>query len=200
MSINLDNYVEVHDRIAAFSEKHPEGSLQSKWRVQEIGGSTLIVVEARAYRTPDDPRPGVGLASEPVPGKTPYTKDSELMNAETSAWGRAIAALGFEVRRGVASKNEVQAKTATPVETVDLISADRVNEIGRTIGRMGMTYAQIDSALQACGLPGLDGDSPKVLRARLERLSTDQALLLMEEIVKAERVESALEAVAQANG
>lgn len=108
MSVDMSDYVEVHDRIAAFYEKHPEGSLQSGWEFHELGGQTVIVVEARAYRTPDDPHPGIGLASEPVPGKTPYTRDSELMNAETSAWGRAIAALGFEVKRGIASANEVR--------------------------------------------------------------------------------------------
>lgn len=110
MSVNLDNYVEVHERIAAFYEKHPEGSLQSAYEVVTLNDAAVIVVKAKAYRTPDDQRPGIGLASEPVPGKTPYTKDSELMNAETSAWGRAIASLGFEVHKGIASANEVRAR------------------------------------------------------------------------------------------
>ena len=108
--VDLRDYVEVHDRIAAFYAKHPEGSLQSDWQLLELNGQQTIVVEARAYRDREDPRPGKGLASEPVPGLTPYTKGSELMNAETSAWGRAIAALGFEVKRGIASANEVRAR------------------------------------------------------------------------------------------
>ncbi len=107
---DLTDYVEVHTRIERFYEKYPDGSLQSSWQLVEIAGSPLIIVEARAYRTPDDTRPGIGLASEPVPGKTPYTKDSELMNGETSAWGRALAALGFEIKRGIASGNEVRAR------------------------------------------------------------------------------------------
>lgn len=108
MGIDLSNYVEVNDRIAAFYEKHPEGSLQSIWETVEVGGNTFIVCDAFAYRTPDDERPGQGTAWECFPGKTPYTKDSELMNAQTSAWGRAIAALGFEVRRGIATREDVQ--------------------------------------------------------------------------------------------
>lgn len=108
MSVDMSDYVEVHTRIEKFYEKFPEGSLQSSWQLLELNGQQTIVVEARAYRTPDDPRPGVGLASEPVPGLTPYTKNSELMVGETSAWGRAIAALGFEVKRGIASANEVR--------------------------------------------------------------------------------------------
>ena len=41
---------------------------------------------------------------------TPYTRNSEIENAETSAWGRAIAACGIEVRRGIASADEVRNK------------------------------------------------------------------------------------------
>lgn len=114
----LDGYVEVKDRIARFHETYPEGSLQSSWRTTELAGETLIVAEARAYRHPNDARPGQGHASEPVPGKTPYTKDSELMNAETSAWGRALAALGFEVSKSIASREEVAAREGNGKPTV----------------------------------------------------------------------------------
>lgn len=109
----LRDYVEVAERIAEFRAKHPEGSLQScvlAWPTKEL---PFVVVEARAYRSPSDERPGVGLAWEPFPGKTPYTRDSELQNAETSAWGRAIvAALAADTRRGVASADEIRARTS----------------------------------------------------------------------------------------
>ena len=73
----------------------------------------FIVYYAAAYRTPDDPRPGIGAAWEPYPGQTPYTAGSELMNAETSAWGRAIvAALAGDSKKGVASRQEVKARRA----------------------------------------------------------------------------------------
>jgi len=108
----LDDYVEVPERIRQFFEKYPDGSLQPAEdfpRFQAHGDRTMIVYKALAFRTPDDPRPGVGMAAEPFPGTTPYTKDSELMNAETSAWGRALVALGF-VSKKVASRQEVQAR------------------------------------------------------------------------------------------
>jgi hypothetical protein len=107
---NLDGYVEVNERIAAFAEKYPEGSLQGSYTVETWGKQTFIVFVAKAFRKPTDNAPGIGHAAEPFPGKTSFTKDSELMNAETSAWGRALAALGFEVKRGVASKEEVEAR------------------------------------------------------------------------------------------
>jgi hypothetical protein len=74
---------------------------------------TMIVYVAAAYRTPDDPRPGIGVAWEPFPGRTPYTLGSELMNAETSAWGRAIiATLASDSKRGVSSREEVRNRQA----------------------------------------------------------------------------------------
>lgn len=102
-----DGYVEVNERIMAFIEKYPEGSLQAD--IYTLSDS-LVVMKAYAYRTPDDRTPGVGWSSLQIPGATPFTKGSEIENCETSAWGRAIAALGFEVKRGIASKQEVTNK------------------------------------------------------------------------------------------
>lgn len=124
MAFDLDAYVTVAERIEQFREKYPDGSLQAEWQlvlvptpVKAEDGTwqtldrTIIVCKAYAYRTPDDQRPGIGHAQESLPGKTPYTKDSELMNAETSAWGRAIiAVLAADTRKGVASRDEVEAR------------------------------------------------------------------------------------------
>ena len=99
-------YVEVSERIADFRAAHPDGSLQAE--IVELRDD-LVIVKAYAYRTPDDERPGTGLASEPIPGATNFTRDSELMNAETSAWGRALIAVGAaDAKRGIASANEVR--------------------------------------------------------------------------------------------
>lgn len=109
MSGFAPDYVTVNERIAAFIAKYPEGSLQSE--LLELTDSR-VVIRGLAYRTPDDPRPGIGISSLTIPGSTPYTRGSEIENAETSAWGRALAALGFEVKRGVASAEEVATKAA----------------------------------------------------------------------------------------
>lgn len=116
MAHDLSGYIEVPDRIKEFYVKHPDGSLQGVHKVVEIGGKTFIEYIAKAYRSPDDKRPGVGTTWEPFPGRTPYTKDSEIENAETSAWGRALAALGFVAKAdgstGVATANEVRNRRA----------------------------------------------------------------------------------------
>lgn len=107
------DYVPVNERIAAFYEKHPEGSLQST--LIELT-EKRVVMRGEAYRSPDDQRPGIGFSSLEIPGRTPYTRGSEIENAETSAWGRALAALGFEVKRGIASKEEVENKSGDSLE------------------------------------------------------------------------------------
>lgn len=111
----LDDYVDVAERIRIFRDRHPDGSLQpfnpaEPFRIIDVDGQTFITYTAAAYRTPDDHLPGIAVAWEPFPGKTPYTKDSELQNVESAAWGRAIvAALAADTKK-VASLDEVRAR------------------------------------------------------------------------------------------
>jgi hypothetical protein len=109
---NMDDYIDVAERIIEFRTKHPEGSLQQRdIQFIDFAGVSWVVFTAQAYRSPDDPRPGEGTAWEPVPGRTPFTRGSEVQNAETAAWGRAIvAALAADTKRGIASKQEVRAR------------------------------------------------------------------------------------------
>lgn len=106
------DYIDVAARIVEFREQYPTGSLQQlDVQFLDFAGKSWVVYTAAAYRTPDDERPGHGTAWEPVPGPTNFTRDSELQNAETSAWGRAlVAVLAADTKRGVASANEVQAR------------------------------------------------------------------------------------------
>ena len=107
-----EDYIEVSERIQQFIEKYPQGSLQSEWEYVQRDGEQWLVVKSWAYRTADDQRPGIGHAWEPIPGRTPYTKGSELQNGETSSWGRALAAIGIAVHKGIASANEIRSARA----------------------------------------------------------------------------------------
>jgi hypothetical protein len=123
---DLSHYNTVPERMTEFFKAYPEGSLQGSYEFKQIpmylkdeetgkpylsGEKTIVIYTARAYRNPEDTLPGVGTASEPFPGLTSYTKDSEIMNCETSAWGRAILAIGAaDTKKGVASREEVQAR------------------------------------------------------------------------------------------
>ena len=108
MAFSMDDYVDVAERLRMFKEKYPEGSLQQvDLRFIDFAGKSWVVYTAGAYRFPDDPRPGHGSAWEPVPGNSNFKRDSELMNAETSAWGRAILAVLAADSKRIASRNEV---------------------------------------------------------------------------------------------
>lgn len=118
------DYIDVATRIVEFREKYPQGSLQQlDVKFIDFAGKSWVVYTAAAYRSPDDALPGVGTAWEPVPGPTQFTRDSELQNAETAAWGRAmVAALAVDTRKGIASGEEVrnrQAEATPPAAQAD---------------------------------------------------------------------------------
>lgn len=118
VTFDLENYNTVAERIEAFFKKYPDGRLrQVKYEFHTIEGKHYLAYTAAALRTADDAKPGEGTAWEPIPGRTPYTRDSEMQNAETSAWGRAIIAVGAaDTRKGIASREEVQNRSTAPPE------------------------------------------------------------------------------------
>ena len=103
------DYIDVATRIADFRQKYPDGRLRQKdIQFIEFANKHWVVYTAEAWRTADDPAPAQGTAWEPVPGPTNFTRDSELQNAETAAWGRAIvAAMASDTKEGIASREEV---------------------------------------------------------------------------------------------
>lgn len=104
---NLD-YVDVATRLTEMRVTFPDLTMQQvSMEFVNIGGKDFVVYTAAAYRTSDDQRPGIGTAWEPVPGPTSFTKDSEVQNAETAAWGRALIAIGASTKSGIASMEEV---------------------------------------------------------------------------------------------
>jgi hypothetical protein len=119
----LADYVDVKERVRLFYERHPDGRLVTTdvRPSREPDDVPRIWVEAAAYRTPDDPLPGRGWSWLVLPGTTPYTRGSEIENAETSAWGRAIGALGIGIEKSIASADEVRTKAQpeTKVERSD---------------------------------------------------------------------------------
>jgi hypothetical protein len=112
MSFNMQDYVDVKERIAQFYKKYPDGSIQFEYKGILESNPDMIWGIAYAYRTATDERPGIGTAAELAVGKTNFTRGSELMNLETSAWGRAIGALGIGLGKSVATRQEVEAAQA----------------------------------------------------------------------------------------
>jgi len=211
----MSDYIEVKDRIQAFYAKYPEGSLQSEYEVVTIGEKVWIVVKAYAYRTADDVRPGIGHAWESYPGSTPFTRTSELMVGETSAFGRATAALGIAVNRSIASKNEVRAAEARKTERskeptpeddpfytdaaapvaksphYDTRKKINVKQIGLLKGKLTAAGVAPDGLIDACNaLLSLDGRDPIVLPAELTNGQLDYILGNLDKIVTVEQFTS----------
>lgn len=109
---NLGDYVTVAERLTAAHARWPDLRIQtSAPKVIELRDHVFLEVTATIYRSPDDPLPAIATAWEPWPGKTPYTRDSEAMNAETSAIGRALGAMSPPAK-SLASREEVRNRVA----------------------------------------------------------------------------------------
>lgn len=106
MGWDLSDYVDVASRIEAWYEKHPEGRIMTT--IIEFTPA-VATVRAEVYRDIGDYPAGVGHSYLAIPGTTPYTKGSELENAETSAVGRALVMAGIPAKN-VSSSNEVESK------------------------------------------------------------------------------------------
>lgn len=134
MPFEIDpNYKEVPQRIADFKAKHPDGCLRPAdparpYWLEQVGQQQFLVYAAAAYRSPDDPTPGIGLAWEPVPGRTTYTRLSELQNAETSAWGRAIVAVLASESKSIASAEDVRNRKADHQSPEGSLAAQETGE------------------------------------------------------------------------
>jgi hypothetical protein len=137
------DYIDVATRIVEFREKFPNGSLQQvSYEFVNVNGKDWIIYTAAAYRTPDDQRPGIGTAWEPIPGPTNFTRDSEVQNAETAAWGRAmVAALAVDTKKGIASSEEVRNRQVKSSATAKDWSA-MADALGDDIEGLRLLYSE----------------------------------------------------------
>lgn len=148
----MDDYIDVAERLREFHEQFPDGTLQQVGlQFLEFAGNCWVVYSAAAYRHPDDPRPGIGTAWEPVPGRTNFTRDSEVQNAETAAWGRALVALGTTGTKRIASRQEVERSRATQDAIAANPNWESMNSVKREINRRmpGAGPGQIIAAITA---------------------------------------------------
>ena len=181
---NLDGYIDVPSRIKLFMARHPEGSLQmDPPEFVEVEGKRWVIGRAYAYRTPDDTRPGVGTAWEIVPGTTPFTRGSEIQNLETSAWGRAIGALGIGIDASIATLDEIEhAKerkkvmrtteadpddpwtTQAPHEFVEVEGARSLGQTSKGSSMYPSSPAQVKAIHAILGKQGIKDDLDKLAK------------------------------------
>ena len=107
--MNLDSYVDVSTRLSLALGKFPELRIsESNPVIVKADQGNFVQVTTTVWRTPEDPIPARATAWEPIPGRTPFTRDSEMMNASTSALGRALGLMGFGIVGSIASADEVR--------------------------------------------------------------------------------------------
>lgn len=103
----IQDYVTVAERIEKFYDRYPEGRIITHI-VEHDAERGFILMRAEGYRAPDDVQPSATghafeLRSEGYVNRTSY-----IENCESSCVGRMLALLGFEVRRGIASREEME--------------------------------------------------------------------------------------------
>lgn len=133
----LAYYVPVAERIEKFHARYPEGRILTAIVTHELD-SGFILIRAEVYRFAQDTSPSATGHAYEVRGEGYVNKSSYIENAETGAVGRALAILGFEVKRGLASREEMEkvqrmvgnpdsaAKPEYPERREDVVAAPHV--------------------------------------------------------------------------
>lgn len=103
----MQDYVTVAERIEKFYERYPEGRIVTTI-VEHDAERGFILMRAEVYRHPDDAAPSASGHAYEYRDAGYVQKTSYIEVGETSAVGRALALCGFEVKRGIASREEME--------------------------------------------------------------------------------------------
>jgi len=106
MRFNPDEYITVSERIEKFYAKFPQGRIITTI-IEHSAETGFILMRAEVYREPDDALPAATGHAYELKSAGHVQAGSYVEVCETSATGRALALLGFEVRRSVASREEM---------------------------------------------------------------------------------------------
>lgn len=147
-NFNLDDYVQVNERIEKFYEKYPDGSIQTEIISNQNGE---IIFKAYAFRDREDTRPATGHAMERE-GSTYINKTSHIENCETSAVGRALAMLGFEIKKSVASREEVANAKIQQEELSKKITKEQADVLSKVFENLNIAEGDVKKSLANMGV------------------------------------------------
>jgi hypothetical protein len=132
-AFNLGDYVDVPTRLAEALKRWPDLRIQeTKPIIVTVDNQQYVEISCTVWNDANDLMPTVAYCWEPIPGRTPYTKGSEMMNASTSCLGRALGMKGMGIGKSIASLNEVQARQPATIAEVTPIRADLEQPFGDT--------------------------------------------------------------------
>ncbi|MGH9002125.1 MAG: hypothetical protein ACRDYV_03250 [Acidimicrobiia bacterium] len=180
---DLEAYVPVSERVTLFRKDRPLWGLLS-----EVVADDGQRIRVRAWVTDET---GLTVAvghAEEVRGQGFVNRTSALENAETSAWGRALANLGYSVDRGIASREEMEqaqaAASPAPAEKKEPRSMTQGQLLAQAAAKAGFVAKKDD-----------DGDRRKEIdTARRDVLQAVTGVRSSTEIKKAHDVKKALDA------
>lgn len=161
----LEDYVPVHTRLAAFHKKYPEGRIITDIVMID---EEKVVMKATIYRDERDIIAAQDFALEKF-GSSFINVNSALENCSTSATGRALAMLGFEIKKSIASYEEVanaklnqenkEAKEANHKFENKAVTAANKNLLLTAASKKGYTKDVFESMLEKkynCNLSNID--------------------------------------------
>lgn len=195
MAYDLGGYVDVATRLRMALKDWPQLRIQETGcALETIGEQSFLVCTVTIWRDERDAVPVIASAAEIIPGKTPYTKNSERMVGFTSALGRGLGYMGYGIDKAIASADEVQHKRAVEDPFPTTTQSEAVLEAQRKIQRADTRQKAVQSKgpmsepqrkmirVQA-GKAGLADDNA-VLEIVKEVLGKD--VLVIEELTKFE--------------
>ena len=103
----IQDYITVAERIEKFYERYPEGRIITHI-IEHDAERGFILLRAEIYRNADDALPASTGHAYELKSEGYVQRTSYIEVGETSAVGRALAMAGFEVRRGIASREEME--------------------------------------------------------------------------------------------
>ena len=106
-NINLDNYIPVNERLGLFYKDFPNGRITTELVEHNIE-SGFVMFKAFAFRDREDAEASATGHAFEERTQGYVNKTSYIENCETSAVGRALALLGYEITKGIASREEMQ--------------------------------------------------------------------------------------------
>jgi hypothetical protein len=181
---NLDDYVPVNERLEQFRKDHPDWSLLAEVQVDD--GDRVRMV---AWVVDDAGRKVACGHAEEIRGRGQVNQTSPVENCETSAWGRALACLGYEVKRGVASREEMEkvsrARVRPQRKTSGKEGTSKDNEPGSGNEPVLAPWQAIAAVAQRFGIS--DDDRKKVMVAvsgkeRSRDLTVDEVTNVMRQL------------------
>ena len=146
MAYDLGGYVDVATRLRMALKDWPQLRIQeTSCTLETIGEQAFLVCTITIWRDERDTVPVIASAAEIVPGRTPYSKNSERMVGFTSALGRGLGYMGYGIDKAIASADEVQHKRQIEEPYPTSPQSDAVLDAQRKIQRADARQKAVQS-------------------------------------------------------